>query len=84
MSIGKKKAREMLSLIKEARRAATMERMSVGWPGEMVSVSGTFAGDNDGVTTPDEYIREKTKSYRQSWIIGPLDEIIAELEKAAK
>lgn len=59
MSIGKKKAREMLSLIKEARRAATMERMSVGWPGETVSVSGTFAGDNDGVTTPTNTFAKK-------------------------
>ena len=82
MPIGKKKARELLAEAKEARRAATMQTMSVGWPGETVSKSGTFANDEDGTTTPDEYIRDKTRLYRESWIIGPLDRIIAELEKA--
>lgn len=83
MPIGKKKARELLAEAKEARRAATMQNMSVGWPGETLSKVGTFAGDEDGITTPDEYIRSKTRLYRESWIIGPLDRIIAELEKAA-
>ena len=82
MTIGKKKARELLAEAKEARRAATMQTMSVGWLGETVSQAGTFAGDEDGVTTPDEYIRDKTRLYRESLIIGPLDRIIAELEKA--
>lgn len=84
MNIGKKKARELLALAKEARRAATMERASFGWPGETVSIAGSFAGNSQDRQTPDDYIKEKTHSYRESWIIGPLDEIIAELEKAAK
>jgi hypothetical protein len=84
MPIGKKKARELLAEAKEARRAATMQKMSVGWPGETISKAGTFAGFEDGVTTPDEYIREKTRLFRESWIIGPLDRIIAELERASK
>lgn len=84
MPIGKKKARELLSIAKEARRAATMENMSVSWPGETVTVSGSVMNDNDkdGEFQTDDFIRRKTRLYRQSWIISPLDEIIAELEKA--
>jgi hypothetical protein len=84
MPIGKKQARELLAEAKEARRAATMERMSVAWPGAKITVSGSFAGDGDGEMNPDDYIRETTRLYRESWIIGPLDRIIEELEKAAK
>lgn len=81
MPIGKKKARELLSIAKEARRAATMERMSVEWTGETVTTNNSFLNDEDGIETPSNYIRRKTRLYRESWIINPLDEIIAELEK---
>lgn len=84
MTIGKKKARELLAEAKEARRAATMEKMGIGWPGETVTITGSVMGRDDRTTTPDEYIKEKTRLYRQSWIIGPLDRIIEELERVAK
>lgn len=84
MTIGKKQARLLLAELKEARRSATLETASFEWPGETVSTGGSFAGDEDGIEAPTEYIRRKTKSYRESWIIGPLDRVIEELERAAK
>lgn len=84
MSIGKKQARLLLAELKEARRAATLERASFEWTGETVSTVGSFRGDTDGIETPTNYIRRKTKSYRESWIIGPLDRVIEELERVAE
>lgn len=84
MPIGKKQARKMLSIAKEARRSATMKTMSVAFPGETVSVSGSLTGDDDGIFWTDDFIRARTRIYRQNWIISPLDEIIAILEEAAK
>lgn len=84
MPIGKKQARELLAEAKEARRAATMENACFEWPGETIIASGTFAGDKDGPVSPNDYIKGKTLRFRESWIIGPLDRIIEELEKAAK
>lgn len=84
MPIGKKQARLLLAELKEARRAATLETASFEFTGETVSTAGSFAGDEDGIETPTNYIRRKTRCYRKSWIIGPLDRVIEELEKAAK
>ena len=83
MPIGKKQARLLLAELKEARRAATLERASFGWTGETVSTNNSFRNGEDGVETPTNYIRRKTRSYRESWIIGPLDRVIEELERAA-
>lgn len=81
MAIGKKKLRLLLAELRQARRRATMERMSVASsPKETVSISG----DHDGTFHTDEFIRDRTFRYRESWIIGPLDRVIAELEVAAK
>lgn len=84
MPIGKKEARKLLSIAKEARRSATMENMSVASRGETVSVSNSLTGDKDGIFHTDDFIRDRTRIYRQSWIIEPLDEIIAALEDASK
>ena len=84
MPIGKKQARLLLAKLKEARRAATLERASFERTGETVSTGGSFRGDEDGIETPTNYIRRKTRIYRESWIIGPLDRVIEELERAAE
>ena len=84
MSIGKKQARLLLAELKEARRAATLERASFGWTGETVSTNNSFRNEEDGLEKPTDYIRRKTRIYRESWIIGPLDRVIEELERAAE
>ena len=89
MPIGKKQARSLLAELKEARRAATLEgasfeRASFDFTGETVRTNGSFAGDEDGAETPTNYIKRKTRIYRQSWIIEPLDRVIEELERVAK
>ena len=84
MSIGKKQARLLLAELKEARRAATLERASFGWTGETVSTNYSFRNEEDGLEKPTFYIRRKTRRYRESWIIGPLDRVIEELERAAE
>ena len=84
MSIGKKQARLLLAQLKEVRRAATLERASFEWTGETVRTNNSFANKEDGIETPTNYIRRKTRSHRESWIIGPLDRVIEELERAAE
>lgn len=32
--------------------------------------------------TVTQFIRERTKLWRESWVLGPLDEVIAKLERA--
>lgn len=69
-----------LAVLKEVRESATMERAGFGMPEDRVTWSGGFNGE--GSAHPTEYIREQTRLYRESWIIAPLDKLIAKLEAA--
>lgn len=73
--ISKKQVREL----REIMRAAEMRSMSVAFPGETVSVTGSFAGEHDGVFKTDDFVRERTKGYRETWIVGPLRDLLEEL-----
>ncbi len=62
----------VLQLAKNARAAATLEQFGA-----------TLAQFPDGSGTHDEvtaFVREQTQLYRETWILGPLDEAIERLE----
>lgn len=66
--------KKILNDLRAARDAATMANASFGFPHDTVTASHHL---QDTVTQhPDEYIKEATRLYRQSWIIGPLDNAI--------
>ena len=71
----------VLSELREVRRMLTMETMSVG---EIFDVNGPpkFA-DGRAVTEKNvsDFIRERTRLWRESWVLGPLDDVIARLER---
>lgn len=70
------KRRQVLADLHAALRAARMERASFS----------NICNPNDdcGVTEKNvtEFIKERTRRYRESWIIGPLELAIAELERS--
>jgi hypothetical protein len=67
--------RKVLEALKEARQAATMEAASFGFPNDTVTASMHMEGTK--TMHPDEFIKGETRLYRQSWIISPLDRVIA-------
>lgn len=84
MNMSKKQARELVSVLRDVRQHTTMQHMSVG--------NGAFVHDKtlkfpDGRLVNednlDEFIRERTRIFRESWIIPFLDEVIVELRKFA-
>lgn len=71
---------EILTKIKEARAAATMENASFGFKSEVVS-SNPHACPPIIDMPIDEFIKERTRPYRDSWIINYLDEVIEWAER---
>lgn len=66
--------KRIMHLLEEARKAATMEDASFGFPNDNVKATAHFEEDFDG--HPDKYIKDKTRLYRQTWIIGRIDQVI--------
>lgn len=65
---------QILNLLHEARRAATMESASFAFPCDKIIVD--IHMENPKTLHPDEFIKETTRLYRESWIIGPLNRAI--------
>ena len=70
---------ERIAALKELRRIATMESASFAMPGDHVI---HHAWGPDGVPggeriESDDFVKKMTEHYRQSWMIGPLDDLIA-------
>ncbi len=67
--------RELREKLAEIRAIATMENagFNLMWPDAKDPLPTT-----ENQVTP--FIRERTRLWRASWIIGPLDEIIKELD----
>lgn len=68
---------EMLLKLIEARDTAKMtpDKASFAFPHDRVKATQHMGPDIDA--HPDDYIREKTELWRQTWIISPLDDVIA-------
>lgn len=65
------KVKEILKNLKEARQAATLEH------------SEFYCFDKNSVRKNAE-LRKLTKSYRESWILRPIDEAIRLIEEAKR
>lgn len=64
-----------LNRLNEIAKTATMENASFGFPNEKFHAPLESYGPNVE-TTPDQFIKERTKLWRESWIIAPLQEIL--------
>lgn len=72
----------LLKDLKEARRAATMERASFDTMGGSLLQRTSKSGDIQSEPQPEtEYIVERTALYRDTWIVSPLDSAIALVER---
>lgn len=72
--IGKLKAQQILDVIKDVRGVATMDFTSLRDP----SIENPFDPRHMEFTN---IVKKSSALWRQSWIIGPLDEVIEILEK---
>lgn len=79
------KMQALLRRLREARKAATMEHAGFDDLGGSTLVR--FCPNPIAASLPrtdpeneTEYIKQRTALYRQSWIIGPIDEAIALVE----
>ena len=73
-----------LAILKEIARTATMDNASFCFPNEVVLASRESFGEFENLTV-DELIKARTKIWRDSWIVSPLEDLIAKLEaKGAK
>jgi hypothetical protein len=70
--------KHILKALKKARAAATLENASFDWPDSRMSAA-CRSGNFDG--RPDEFIKERVRLHHQTWIISPLDRVIAWAEK---
>jgi len=64
----------IINKLKEVRATATMETASFGFPND--EVIATHHGERGLIAHPTDYIKERTRPWRHSWVIGPLDEIL--------
>jgi hypothetical protein len=84
----KRKLIELANQMKEIRLAAALNGASFDGLFEptFIAVKDKVLcnthGDG-GDTAVTDFIRERTRLYRDSWIVGPLDVAIAELERLA-
>lgn len=65
----------LMRALEGARKSATMEQASFGFPGDTVTHGHHM--EAKATEHPDTYIKERTRLYRESWIIHPLDDVIA-------
>jgi len=72
--IGKKKMRRIVSELKEIKRVATMKTASFS----SIASIGDFPSKEKDV---DSFIKERTRLWRRSWLVDPLQKIIEDLSK---
>jgi hypothetical protein len=79
-ALGKKELTRIIERLQEARRASTMERMSVS---NILVPGNRLAYFEDGRSVLEnnvnDFIRERLRLYNHSWITDPLEEIIEQL-----
>ena len=73
-----------LAELREIARHATMKTAGFGFPEEKIDAARDTFGPFERLTV-DELIKARTKIWRDSWIVSPLEDLIAKLEaKGAK
>lgn len=69
-------SKKAIKLLQHARAAATLERASLGnmWP----DPADPLPTSEDEVT---DFIRRRLELHHSTWVLGPIDEVLAMLEK---
>lgn len=71
----------VIDRLTEARKAATMEKSSFGFPHERIEIKSVHFHSEGGAVGdevhPTDYIRKMVELYHRTWIIAPLDEAIS-------
>ncbi len=65
---------KVLDRLREARRHATLEDAKFDWDDSTMTAK---CRDGDFEGRPDTFIKERVRCHHASWIIGPLDAVIA-------
>ena len=77
---------KILVTLREVRDTATMRNASFGWDKVTTTCNPMNPDGGMGGGTVEvpvtEFIQRRTRVWRESWIIGQLDEAIAKLEEA--
>jgi hypothetical protein len=67
--------KKLLKQLKEARVAATLKNASFAFPKDCLHASQHMSEDFHG--HPDDYIKEKTRLHRETWVLPAIDAVIA-------
>lgn len=75
---------ELIKQLEAIRHYATLETASFGFPDDRIEIKSVlFGGDDRGrvgdVIHPTTYVRNIIRLHHDSWIVGPLNEIIGKL-----
>lgn len=68
-----------LAELREIARTATMKTAGFGFPEEKIEAARESFGPFETLTV-DELIKARTKLWRESWIVDPLERLIAGIE----
>lgn len=68
----------IIEQLEEAKRAATLENASFGFPNDCIEIKRVHFGDDErghvgDVLHPTEYVRNITRIHHRSWIINPIN-----------
>lgn len=72
-----------LAELREIARHATMKTAGFGFPEEKIDAARESFGPYERLTV-DELIKARTKLWRESWIVDPLERLIAGIEAKGK
>lgn len=67
-------------LLQRAEQSATMENMSIGFPKECIEIVNGAPSEIGIREHPNEYIRRKTKLYRETWLIPQIQAALSIIE----
>lgn len=72
---------KIIETLEEAKKAATLENASFGFPNDRIEIKSVHFGDDitgrvGDVLHPTEYVRRITRIHHGSWIINPIDAAI--------
>lgn len=68
--------------LREIARIATMDTASFGFSQEKFHAPLETFGPVS-LTTPDEFIKERTKTWRETWVVNQINELLDEIENPA-